>query len=332
MRVAINTSALESGHNLRGSGRYVRLLLDSLKKYTDVSVFPFTSIREISGTVHCIHYPFFDPFFLTLPAALHKPLVVTVHDLIPIVYHNHFPRGLRGSIKWQIQKRRLQKASAIITDSQSSKKDIVRTVNMPENNVFVIPLAPDPIFHPMKDNTIAKKYNLPKDFLLYVGDVNWNKNIPGLLLSMKEIDIPLVLVGKAFLNTALPETQKINEIIEREGLNNIIIKLGFVELSDLVSIYALAKATVCVSFSEGFGFPVLESMACGTPCVVSNTSSLREIGGPSVFVDPWDVADIKRGIQEVMKKDDKGKIRRWVKRFTWERVASKTVEVYSKIA
>lgn len=337
MRVAINTLPLQTGHKHRGSGAYLRLLLESLNLNTNCEIIEFSSVRDIPKNVDCIHYPFFDPFFLTLDNT-DMPLAVTVHDLIPIAYPERFPKGIKGTIKWHLQKNKLKRAQAIITDSLASKTDIVTFLNYPEEQIAVIPLAADNIFQPVTNvklkETIIKKYDLPKEFLLYVGDINWNKNIEGMLTAIKTTKIPLVVVGKAFLDENLQEARKINQFINKNSLNDKIIKLGFVESDALPVLYSLARATLAVSFAEGFGFPVLESMACGTPSIVSNCSSLKEIAGPSILVDPWNVRDIERGIKEALTMDKK-KLEfsciQWAATFSWKRVAEQTFEVYKKI-
>lgn len=334
MRVGINILPLHNAHAARGSGTYLRLLLQAFSLFDKNNIYyQFLSFRDLPD-VDCIHYPFFDPFFFTMPFIKDKPVVVTVHDLIPLAYPKHFPAGIRGSIAWRIQKWKLQRVSAIITDSFASKNDIVRIVHIPDANVHVVPLAPDPSFVPTYDRSVKKKYRLPDDYLLYVGDVNWNKNIPTMLRAMKNIDIPLVLVGKAFFNASIQEVQEIERIIDEEKLEKKIIRLGFVETGELKSIYSFARLTLCVSYAEGFGFPVVESMACGTPCVVSNTSSLSEIAGPSILVDPWNLDDVVRGVNIALQKDKEEEGKKalsWVKQFTWKRVVNKTITVYNSV-
>lgn len=339
MVIGVNTSPLSNGHKHRGSGTYIRLLLDALKKYKSSETYlEFTSVSTIQNSVDCIHFPFFDPFFLTLPATITKPLIVTVHDLIPLKYPKHFPIGVKGRLKWEIQKRRLLRAEKIITDSETSKVDIEEILHINPKRIAVIPLAPSPEFKPIADpiqqNAVKKKYKLPDDFLLYVGDVNWNKNIPNMLRAMKQISVPLVVVGKAFNNLEIHEVKEINRVIDEEQLHAKIIKLGFVESEDLPVIYTLAHATIAVSFAEGFGFPILESMACGTPCVSSNNSSLKEIAGPSVLVNPMEIQSIEHGINTILKTDKSSLSKQaitWAAKFSWQHVAEKTVEVYRSV-
>ena len=333
MNIGLDISPLTTSHAGRGTGTYTKHLLESLQKYSKTcTLVPFKG--DIPSNVDLVHIPYFDPFFLTLPRTIHVPFIVTVHDLIPIVYKKHFPVGLRGNIKWIIQKKILQKASAIITDSYASKKDIVQELHVPESRVFVSYLAPGAEFSPVdKENrmNIRQKYSLPDEFLLYVGDVNWNKNIPNLIKAIYQTNIPLVLIGKAFLNEGLQEVKIINSIIKEYKAENTIIKLGFVPQEDLPSVYSVATVCVQVSIAEGFGLPILEAMACGTPCVVSSTSSLVEIAGPSVLVDPFNVNSIVNGIKEaVNKKWNQKELMLYARHFTWEKTAQETITIYNK--
>jgi glycosyltransferase involved in cell wall biosynthesis len=181
---------------------------------------------------------------------------------------------------------------------------------------------------------VRKKYSLPAKYLLYVGDVNWNKNIPGLLRSLKTLETPLVCVGKAFLDQNLVEITEINGLINSLSLDDKIIKLGFVPEDDLPALYTAAEVHVQPSFAEGFGLPVLESMACGTISVVAKATSLEEIAGPSILVNPNDIKDIAGGITKALglnKETYRNKLAEWVKKYTWEKTVQATTEVYKTV-
>lgn len=327
MHIAINTTPMSGGHSQRGIGLYTKELVNALAEFEPSHTYSFfTKISEIDSRSDVIHYPFFDPFFLTLPWVTPKPTVITCHDLIPISYKTHFPRGIRGEIKWQIQKKALLRvARNIITDSQASRDDIARLLNYPKERIITIPLAPRAVFHPVTDiivlSELKKRYKLNNKFILYVGDVNWNKNVPGLLDSVDKL--PLVCVGRAFVNYQIEKSM------------NVIIP-GFVSDEDLAGLYSIAAALVYPSFAEGFGLPVLEAMACGCPVVTSNVSSLVEISGPAVTVDPYKPKDIRRGIDVILSVSDEKRTNmiqkgfEWVKQFTWQKVAHETVAVYEK--
>ncbi len=340
MKVAIDISPLNSGHSQRGTGAYTKLLVSALEKYReDNSYYFFTRGQKVPENVDLVHYPYFDPFFLTLPLSKPKPTVVTVHDLIPIAYADHFPRGIKGELKWQIQKFSLRGAKEIITDSMASKADIVKFTGIPGNRVNTVYLCPAEIYKPVKDTRVLKsislKYKLPKQYILYVGDVNWNKNISSLLRALVNPDRQyfLVLVGKAFLDHNLKETNELDEIIKSLNLSERIVKTGFVPEEDLPAVYSLASVYVQPSIAEGFGLPVLEAMSCGTTVVSADTSSLREIAGPAVLVDPEKPDKIAEGInsafkikREAWQKDSKA----WLINFSPEKLVRETMEVYKK--
>lgn len=333
MNIGFDISPLSSGHAGRGTGTYTKQLFEALQQNSSITLISFKEL--IPEDVDLVHYPYFDLFFLTLPRNQQKPFVVTVHDFIPLLYKKHFPPGLRGKIKWMLQKKSLLKAQAIITDSNASKKDIVDLLGINVSKVHVVYLAPGAEFKPQTEQekiAIRKKYHLPERFLLYVGDVNWNKNIPRLIEAITTIDVPLVLVGKAFLNDTLPEVEIINETIKKYNLSNKVKVLGFVPREDLPKVYSAASLCVQVSIAEGFGLPVLESMATGTPCVVSSNSSLIEIAGPSVLVNPLDVDDISRGISDGLKRTwNTNDLLKWSSQFTWKNTAEQTIQVYEKV-
>src|SRR3982751_6510623 len=106
MRIAIDVSPLESGHKVRGIGFYVSHLKRSLEKYFPNNIYDFF-LDKVTVAPDVFHYPYFDPFFITLPMVKKYKTVVTVHDLTPLVFSEHFPAGIKGKIKWQIQKRNL---------------------------------------------------------------------------------------------------------------------------------------------------------------------------------------------------------------------------------
>ena len=349
MRVAIDVSPLKTGHKFRGIGFYTERLVKAIKKFDKENEYVFIDHRSsvIDHQFDLIHYPYFDLFFLTLPIKKPAPVAVTIHDVIPLVFPEHYPKGLKGWCKLQRQKLSLKNVRVVITDSQNSKKDIVKYLGFSKDKIFVVPLAPGEEFRLIKSTPllyrIREKYKLPDTFVLYVGDVNWNKNIPGLIKAFKTIErlnneaMKLVLVSKALEDRNLPETKTILRLIKELGLNNRIKILGFVPTKDLVAIYNLAAAYCQPSFYEGFGLPVLEAMACGTPVVCSKTSSLPEVvGDAAIFVDPKDIKSIAQGIKHVIENEEvketfrKKSISR-ASQFSWKKTAEKTIGVYKKI-
>jgi len=349
MNIAINITSLESGHGGRGVGVYTKLLIEALQKYERNNSYSFfTRGQKVSENADIVHYPYFDPFFLTLPLIHSKPTVVTVHDVIPLVFPDKFPSGIRGNIKWSIQKQALKNTNRVITDSKTSKRDICRIVGLNPKDVDAVYLAPSPSFHTTTDvqlfRFVQQKYHLPKQFIVYVGDVNWNKNIIGLLEAFSRIhetpefhSVPLVLIGKSFLNESLRETREINSVIEQLHFRDSLIRPGYVPDEDLTVIYSLARCLIQPSHYEGFGLPILEAMMCSCPVVAASNSSLREIAGPSIAVDDMNTEDIARGIGFALSLPENKRKRtildglEWAKSFSWKKTVHETVAAYEKV-
>jgi glycosyltransferase involved in cell wall biosynthesis len=173
---------------------------------------------------------------------------------------------------------------------------------------------------------ITNRYKLPSRFALYVGDVNYNKNIPTLVEACKIAKIPLVMAGK--------QTKEIEKLDlnhpELRHLRNIdwsgVIRLGFVPDSDLVAIYNLASVYVQPSLYEGFGIPALEAVACGTPLAASKTQALVEILGDDLkYVDPNNAKAIAGAILSPNRDVRLPRV------YSWEKTAMETLALYEKI-
>ena len=336
-------------------GIYTQQLVKSLQSL-NISNFSCQLIEDktMVKDSDLIHYPFFDLFFLTLPLKKPKPTVVTIHDVIPLIFPEHYPAGIRGSLKFQTQKFSLKGVKAVITDSENSRKDIFKYLNYPKNKIYVVPLAPGKEFRPITNHqsltTIKHKYQLPETFVLYVGDVNYNKNIIGFIKAFKKLntsdgdrpslrghdssEVRLVLIGKAFTDENLKETKEIIQLINSLKLSKKVIRLGWVPNKDLVALYNLASVYCQPSFYEGFGLPVLEAMACGCPVVAAKTSSLPEIcGSAAIMVDPYNLDDMIKGLKKALVKQEelRDKGFQQVKKFSWGKTAQKTYEIYQKV-
>jgi glycosyltransferase involved in cell wall biosynthesis len=361
LKVAIDSGPLKSGHAVRGIGKHTNELIEGLKKLThkDISLeaFEFANNPEklLGGSYDVIHYTSFNPYFVSLPFTKpHAKVVLTVHDLIPLIYPKHYPGGLRGSLRLAINKYLIQKnVDVIITISETSKKDICRFLGVTPDKVRVIYLAPRKIFKKLEDkkqlSRISEKYNLPPKFVLYVGDVNYNKNIPNLVRACKIAQIPLVISGKQALEVDSlgidlinlkgpkdyvrflfgkphPEQSHYDELSKEFGYGSKVIRLGYVSDEDLVAIYNLATLYCQPSFYEGFGLPVLEALACGCPVVASKTQALVEIAeGAAVFVDPTCPEKIAEGFKMTVKNPEQPRD------YSWEKAARETLRVYEKI-
>ena len=345
MKIVIDISPLQSGHQFRGVGAYTQNLIRALKRADQKNEYLLVDNFKKAKDADILHYPYFEPFFLTIPLLGRKRIVVTIHDLIPLVFPKNYPPGIKGTLRFQIQKLSLKKVKAIITDSQASKKDILKFLKVPRDRVYVVYLAASESFKPITDHEsltgVKKKYHLPDKFVLYVGDVNFNKNILGLAAACKNIKLPLVIVGRQAAHEKFDhfhiENQPLVQLIKQYGNDPEVLRLGFVPENDLILLYNLASVYCQPSFYEGFGLPVLVAMGCGCPVVAANTSSLPEIcGKAAILVNPHNVDDLARGIKLVLNnaKLKKRLIQegfRQAKKFSWEKTARETIKVYEKV-
>lgn len=332
------------GHQARGAGFYIQNLQKAFLTYFPKHDYMFFSAKDtVPGDADIIHYPYFDPFFLTLPWVSPKKTIVTIHDLIPLLFPKRFPSGIKGSIKWNIQKILLKHAAAVITDSYSSKKDISEITNIPESKIHVVYLSAGEEFKIIEKKEKLEKvrliYKIPGKFVLYVGDVTWNKNLPALIQAVQKLKLPLVMVGKALtetnFDTSNPWNNDRQHILELTKNDPHIIKLGFIPTEDLVSIYNVATAFCMPSFYEGFGLPILEAMSCGCPVVTSKEGSLPEVAGEAAYyVDARSIESITNGIQKVfsdqkLQQELKHKSKKQAEKFSWKKTAQETIQVYT---
>jgi len=371
-RVAIDSGPLKTGHSVRGIGAHTRELIAAIKEVvsknenTILDSFDFSSANPGKlSNYDILHYTSFHPYFISLSFKKLAPKVIlTIHDLIPLIYPDHYVPGFKGKVRFLVNKFLIKKnVDKIITISETSKKDICRFLNIAPSKVEVIYIAPPKAITDAKVNLgfcqdVKKKYNLPEKFAMYLGDVNYNKNIPVLVEACKIAKIPLVIVGKHALDIEVgsgldtlvgpmdyirflfgrphPEMSHYEDIHVNFNNNNVI-RLGYIDYKTLAAIFKLASVYVQPSLYEGFGFPLVEAFYIGCPVVASRTQALVEIGeGAALFADPNDPNDfaikIKNMIQNKTLRNqliETGKIK--VADFTWEKTAKETLEVYKNV-
>jgi len=351
LKVAIDSSPLTSGHAVRGIGFHTKILIDHLKNQQNLSldVIDFRKNKKLlrKEKFDVLHYPSFHPYFFSIPFRKYAKTVVTIHDLIPLIYPNNYLGGVKGKIKYFVQKLLINKVDAIITISETSKKDICRFLGVDPEKVYVTYLAAKDNFKPVNGKALTKvkeKYNLPEKFVLYVGDINYNKNIIRLVKACKMANLKLVIVGKqarnenVYINLNHIENKQLEELINKYGEDKDILRIGFVDDIDLMAIYSLASVYCQPSLYEGFGLPVVEAFSCGLPVVAAKNNCLVEIADEAaIFFDPLDIKDMSQKLIEVINDDElrKDLVEKGFKRskdFSWEKTAEKTFEVYKKVS
>jgi glycosyltransferase involved in cell wall biosynthesis len=259
--------------------------------------------------------------------------VITVHDLTFLHYPQFLTPESRRYYNGQIQAA-VKRADAILSDSFATRDDIVNLLSVSADKITVVHLAPDAAFAPQPAaavKSVLARHGLPGEYLLFVGTLEPRKNIAGLLRALAVLPEapPLVLAGRR--GWLFDETQSLISNLHLEHRVHLMEDFPF---SDLPALYSGASAFVLPSHYEGFGLPVLEAMACGTPVVIADRASLPEIAGEAALrIDPDDPASIASAIQAVL--SDEACRRRLiesgferVRQFSWEKAARATLAVY----
>lgn len=337
LKVLLNSGRHSKG---RGVGFYAENLKSALAKNKSVIL----ACPESGQTPDVEHYTYFDLFYPTLPFTKKAPTIVTIHDLTPLVLSNLYPKGVRGTINLLKQRFSLINVPAVITDSENSRRDLIKIFYLSPERVFVTPLAADKIFKttpsPISIGRIKSKFRLPDKFVFTVaGGPNPNKNLPLLAETTKDLKIPLVIAGGGMVND-LPPGKLHKELQDLKLLRSYrhILTTGFVTNRELLGFYSLADLYCQPSLYEGFGLPLLEAMHAGCLIVSSNQSSLPEIYPPNTIVfDPNNKQSLSNALQkalslnEVQKNSLVREAKNKAKQFTWKATSQKTIDVYNRV-
>jgi len=250
---------------------------------------------------------------------LKAKLITTIHDLTFLKYpKEHLPYYI--SVHTQHLKLAKKYASKIIAVSESTKKDLIAEGFNPDK-IKVIYEAADSIFKPTDPRPVKAKYKLTKPYYLSVGTLEPRKNLKRLIQAFQVLNNPrreLVIAGKFGWGEPIIKSK------------NVRI-LGFVPNEDLAGLYSGALSFIYPSLYEGFGLPVLEAMACGCPVIISNTSSLPEIGGQAaLYVNPLKLNDLIQAMKIVSKLNLSQRSLQQSKKFSWEKTTKETLAVYQE--
>jgi len=277
------------------------------------------------------------PHFL-LPLVHPCPAVATIHDVIYMACPEDLP-SFAGRLYYRTMMTACPRmATRIITDSEHSKAEIVRYLNANPEKIEVVYPAVDPVFQcPANSNQIASvrsKFGIHRDYILCVGIYKPRKNHAGLLkafqlLLKRGIQSQLVIAGP------MAEGESILRALAQElGVAQHVIFTGFVTDADLRALYSGARVYVCPSLYEGFGFTVLEAMACGTPVVCSSATSLPEVAGKAaLYFDPHKPEEMATQLfhassDDAMRASLIADGHSNLLRFSWEETARQTLAVY----
>jgi glycosyltransferase involved in cell wall biosynthesis len=270
--------------------------------------------------------------------------VVTIHDIIPILYPENFSMSSRFYFT-KLMPWSYKFADYIITISESAKKDLVEKLGLDENKIKVIYEAAGSEFRVITDlnriEEVKKKYGISGNYILNVGTLEPRKNLEFLVNVFNDIrklrysdigDLKLVIAGKKGWRY-----ENIFLLIKELNLQDKVIFTDYVEEGDLPYLYNGAKLFAFPSIYEGFGLPILEAMKCGVPVISSNSSSLPEVvGDAGILIDPKNKEVWVKNIIEVLKSPEKQIMMKadglkQADKFSWKKCAEETLEVYNEL-
>jgi glycosyltransferase involved in cell wall biosynthesis len=317
-------------------GGLVKKISSSLRYYSVGEQVALPSLLR-RHKVDLLHSPHFN-----LPLVRPCPTVVTIHDVIYLACKQDMPSRLGRLYYHGMMAASVRLADRILTDSEFSKKDIVCHLHADPEKIDVVYPAVHPGFERVSERAkiepMLSSYRIDEDYILYTGIYKLRKNHAGLLRAFREFlengeKTKLVIAGPI----SEGETELRRLAIEL-GIAEQIIFAGFVSDADLPSLYSGARVYACPSLYEGFGFTVLEAMACGVPVVCSAETSLPEVAGDAaLYADPRSPQEFAAALQRAFSDDElrgqlieKGFKNR--RRFSWESAARRTLAAYEHAA
>ena len=281
-----------------------------------------------------------------VPLLMTSRYVVTVHDMSSLLFETH---ASATRMRWRrfLFRRGLMRAARVIAVSEATRRDLHNMLGMPLEHVRRVYNAPDPEFGVESNGSaeperqrMLERYQINYPFLLYAGNIRPHKNVPRLVEAFAVVrdqlsnnpvykDLRLIIIGDT-----ISQYPSVRQAVIKSRAEAVVRFLGFVPFNTLRCFYESAAAFVFVSRYEGFGLPPIEAMACGTPVVTSNVSSLPEVVGDSAMqVNPENVFDIARGIKEVLLNEElraqlirRG--REQAGRFSWQQTGRQVLDIY----
>jgi alpha-1,3-rhamnosyl/mannosyltransferase len=301
----------------------------------------YYSLREQIELPRILRYHKVDllhsPHFL-LPLVRPCPVIATIHDVIYLACPQDLPSPIGRLYYRGMMKACSRLATRIITDSEYSKADIIRHLHADPGKVEVIYPGVDPsirqVTHKAELKAVRIKYGIDREYVLCVGIYKPRKNHAGLLRAFQQFlakgnQAQLVIAGP--MNEGEAELRRLAAELD---IARHVVFTGFVNEADLPALYSAARVFVCPSLYEGFGFPVLEAMACGVPVACSSATSLPEVAGDAAaYFGPRDKEEFVSVLQSVFIDPElrvalieKG--RKNLQRFSWQTTAAQTLAVY----
>jgi len=348
-----------------GIGRYCQALTEEFEKDSDLKIKPFTfdeespkdSILLPNYYLHALttglksligrqdqYFSGVDLIHATdqwMPLAKDKPIIATVMDTIPLS-HPQYMRSSFRHLKSFFWRQLTRKADHIITISEFSKSEITKYFNYPAHQISSIPLGVGESYRatisPAEINATLKKFQLPENFFVAIGTLQPRKNIVTLLKAHSQLppglskEFPIIIVGRS----GWDENQEIKAAIQAASAKGECIWIHYVTEFEKRCLLQRAVGMPFISLYEGFGLPIIEAFASGTPVITSNTSSMPEVAGDAaLLVDPNSLDQITQALQSLIEDQDlrdslkeKGIARS--RQYSWKNTAEATKKIYEK--
>lgn len=265
---------------------------------------------------------------------------ITLYDLIPLVYREHYLTDERLSDRYFRKLQSLKNAGLLLAISEHSRREAIELLNLPEDRVVNISAAIDAQFRPIEispeqEMVLHQRYGLIRKFVMYTGGIDYRKNVERLIEAYALLPYPLRLEHQLAIVCKIEDVdrQRLQKLAKRFGLKEReMVLTGFLPNEDLVVLYNLCTLFIFPSLYEGFGLPPLEAMACGAPVIGSNITSVPEvIGWEEALFDPHDPKAIATKMQQALTDEGfRAALRahglRQSKNFSWETSARRTLE------
>ena len=350
MQIAIQSGSSSNEDAVRVIGVHTNELIKALdieiKNKNDIQI---DSKIDKNRHYNVIHFTSFRPFFISLPFTKPKgtKFVLTIHDLIPLIYPKVYKSGIKGKVNFLINKLLVKLyVDKIITISETSKKDICRFLGVDPKIVHVIYLGSKKEYKQilsLRDKKVQSQnvFKLPEKFIFYFGDINYNKNVPTLVKACEKLNILLVIAGKQIkeietMDLNHPELIHLKPVYETLINSNKVRRLGYITDEEANKVLNIASVLVQPSCYEGFGLSIIHAFAAGCPVIAGKTQALVEVGGDAcLYFDTQSTDDLVEKINEILSNSDlrqklisNGLIR--IKDFSWEKTAKETLDIYEQ--
>ncbi len=264
------------------------------------------------------------------------PTLLTLYDLIPIHYPEHSTLKARLLFRWATALA-LRTAQHTLAISEAARRDFLAHFRLQPDRIMAIPLAADPVFTPQPPDAVTAlraRYGLPAKFILYLGSNKPHKNLVRLIEAWAVVQAEMPDVMLVMAGAWLPQHPEPRQRAQVLGIDDRVCWLGPLPGEDLPALYTAADVFVFPSLYEGFGLPVIEAMACGTPVACANTSSLPEVAGDAaVMFDPTQIESIVDALRRLLgdaslRIDLRQRGLAQAAKYSWQETADKTLELY----